>query len=123
MPTGLKTSGRIRRRAYFIRLVGIYSLGAAFNGLPALAEYQLHDAREAWQWVALSGFAGCFYLIIAQAIKRLHDLDLKGWWLLLFFMPVGGYLLGGALQLVSGTTGPSRYGPDPRDSSMASVPT
>jgi uncharacterized membrane protein YhaH (DUF805 family) len=49
----------------------------------------------------------------AIAIRRLHDLDRTGWWILLGFIP----LIGGIILLIwfidKGTDGPNRFGPDP----------
>jgi uncharacterized membrane protein YhaH (DUF805 family) len=55
-----------------------------------------------------------FALLVVQMIQRLHDLDLRGWWLLLSLLPLAGYALGTGLQLVQGTVGPNRFGPDPK---------
>ncbi len=50
---------------------------------------------------------------IAVAVRRLHDLDRSGWWLLLGFIP----LVGGIILIVwfcgKGTDGPNRFGADP----------
>lgn len=50
---------------------------------------------------------------IAVGIRRLHDTDRSGWWLLIGLVP----LVGGIVLLVffcsKGTTGPNRFGPDP----------
>jgi uncharacterized membrane protein YhaH (DUF805 family) len=50
---------------------------------------------------------------IAVSIRRLHDLDRSGWFLLLVFIP----LIGGIWLLVwycmKGTEGSNRFGPDP----------
>lgn len=47
------------------------------------------------------------------AIRRIHDLDMAGWWVLIMLVP---YLGGAAVLgmcLVKGTVGPNRFGPDP----------
>jgi uncharacterized membrane protein YhaH (DUF805 family) len=74
----------------------------------------------------------------AVGIKRLHDRDKSGWWILLFYVapsvlgsiantseqPLAGFVLGVAsfaisiwglveLGFLRGTVGPNRYGPDP----------
>jgi uncharacterized membrane protein YhaH (DUF805 family) len=50
---------------------------------------------------------------LAVAIRRLHDIDRTGWWVLLGFIPVIGtlWLIYWACQ--PGTSGPNRFGPDP----------
>ena len=54
----------------------------------------------------------CFYLVIAQTIKRLHDLSLRGWWLA--FVPLASLMLGAGMQFVAGTAGANRFGTDSR---------
>ena len=49
---------------------------------------------------------------IAVGVRRLHDMDHAGWWLLIVLTGIG------ALALIvwfcfKGTGGPNRYGPDP----------
>ena len=47
------------------------------------------------------------------AIRRLHDRDMSGWWLLLMLVPVIGSLALLVLYVLPGTPGPNRFGPDP----------
>lgn len=65
-------------------------------------------------------FIGCIIPWIAVTIRRFHDRDMSGWWVLGFFLigfipVVGG--IAGIVQLVilclKGTTGENRFGQDP----------
>ena len=49
---------------------------------------------------------------IAVAVRRLHDLDRTGWWLLIAFTGIGIILLL-VWDCMKGTTGNNRFGPDP----------
>jgi uncharacterized membrane protein YhaH (DUF805 family) len=49
---------------------------------------------------------------IAVAIRRLHDLDRTGWWLLLAFTGIGAIVLL-VWDCMKGTTGSNRFGADP----------
>ena len=49
---------------------------------------------------------------IAVAIRRLHDLDRTGWWVLIAFTGIGIILLL-IWDCMKGTGGPNRFGPDP----------
>ena len=106
-------TGRLSRWPFFWRGLALNALAFACYGLPALAEH-LHRPADFWKNLALAGMLACFYLIIAQAIKRLHDLSLRGWWLLLALVPLGSLVLGGGMQFVAGTAGPNRFGARPR---------
>ena len=49
---------------------------------------------------------------VAVSVRRLHDLDRTGWWLLLIFTLIGGVLLL-IWDCMKGTSGPNRFGSDP----------
>jgi uncharacterized membrane protein YhaH (DUF805 family) len=50
---------------------------------------------------------------ICVAGRRLHDRDMSAWWLLLWFIPVIGWLVLLYFYVTPGTPGPNRFGPDP----------
>ena len=50
---------------------------------------------------------------IAVGVRRLHDLDRIGWWLLLAFVPLVGTIILIVWFCTRGTPGPNRFGPDP----------
>ena len=50
---------------------------------------------------------------ICVAVRRLHDRDMTGWWVLLYFIPLFGSLILLVLYALPGTDGPNRFGPDP----------
>ena len=46
-------------------------------------------------------------------VRRLHDTDRSGWWLLLGLLPLLGGLVLLIFFIIGGTRGPNRFGPDP----------
>lgn len=50
---------------------------------------------------------------IAVWTRRMHDLDRTGWWWLMWFLPVIGWLILLIWACSRGTRGPNRYGTDP----------
>ena len=55
-----------------------------------------------------------FWISLAVGVKRWHDRNKTGWWMLIIFVPVIGglwYLI--ECGFLKGTTGPNSYGPDP----------
>jgi uncharacterized membrane protein YhaH (DUF805 family) len=51
---------------------------------------------------------------VAVAVKRYHDRDKSGWWILILFIPIIGlvwYIV--ELGFLPGTPGPNRFGLDP----------
>ena len=52
---------------------------------------------------------------LAIGVKRCHDRDKSGWWLLLSFIPVIGWIwLLIEFGFLDGTPGPNKYGPSPK---------
>lgn len=49
---------------------------------------------------------------LAVAVRRLHDIDRTGWWILIAFTGIGILLLL-YWDCMKGTDGPNRFGPDP----------
>ena len=49
----------------------------------------------------------------AVAVRRLHDLGKRGWWLLLIFVPVIGAVVLLVWYCMKGTMGDNRFGSDP----------
>jgi uncharacterized membrane protein YhaH (DUF805 family) len=120
--------GRARRKEYWlwqiflILLFGVLTAwlfgqagpipeGATPEELNAL----LMDAPGTTLPVALIAIAslGLFLPSLAVSVRRLHDSDKSGWWLLLNLIPVGGLVLL-IFYLLDGTRGPNRHGPDPK---------
>ena len=50
-----------------------------------------------------------------QFIKRLHDVNLSGWWGLLNLIPYIGGLFGLIVIFIDSNRGPNQYGPDPKN--------
>jgi uncharacterized membrane protein YhaH (DUF805 family) len=51
---------------------------------------------------------------IAVAVRRLHDVDKSGWWLLIELIPIVGWIIVLVWACTEGTRGPNRFGPDPK---------
>ena len=47
-------------------------------------------------------------------MRRLHDTGRSGWWLLVVFVPLVGWLIALYFLAQQGKTGQNRYGPDPK---------
>jgi len=56
-------------------------------------------------WLAM------FIPSLAVTVRRLHDSDKSGFWLLLHLIPFGGFVVF-IFTLLDGTPGPNRHGPD-----------
>ncbi len=64
----------------------------------------------------LSGLYNLAVLLpsIAVGLRRLHDTDRTGWWLLIAFVPFIGAIVLLIFFCIEGTKGDNQYGPDPK---------
>ena len=51
--------------------------------------------------------------LVAAAVRRLHDTDRSGWWILISLLPLVGQVIFFVFLVTGGTRGPNRFGPDP----------
>lgn len=101
--------GRSSRRSYWLRfflpiavtffLWGMF-LVVDVSGVPSVLLYGL-----AFPLLAVLIWSG-----IAISIKRLHDFDAAGLWVLLAFLPYVGPIFTVVIGLVPGTRGPNSFG-------------
>jgi uncharacterized membrane protein YhaH (DUF805 family) len=113
--------GRANRAKWWLVALGILVVevilfaaifgGAAISGDPE----QIAAAIGSFAGIVIFVFAViATWISIAVAVKRYHDRNKSGWWVLIVFVPVIGglwYLI--ECGFLSGTTGPNTYGPDP----------
>jgi uncharacterized membrane protein YhaH (DUF805 family) len=107
-------SGRSQRKEYWMYALGLWIAVIVLSIIEGI--------------VGLSGMVGGVYgplvtlvllgtLIpnIAVAIRRLHDIDKSGWWLLISLVPLVGSLVLLYFFVSDGTPGPNQFGPDPKN--------
>ena len=105
----LNTNGRFPRSVFWAFTAGLYGVLLLFGLLSEVVE-----VPEAAQIVIGLALFPLFIVAIIVQIKRWHDLDKSGWWVLINFIPC----LGGIWSLVlcgfmKGTVGQNRFGQDP----------
>ena len=105
------TQGRIPRSTYWyysFAYVGVY-IAAIILDL-AIGTYD--DYSGIGIVSGLVSLAGIF-TGIAVSVKRCHDRDHSGWFLLLGLIPFVNIWVGIELAFLRGTEGDNQYGPDP----------
>lgn len=58
---------------------------------------------------------------LALTVRRLHDTDRSGWWLLLMLVPIIGWTVLFVFAALDSTVGPNRFGPDPKADERATA--
>ena len=119
-------SGRARRMEFWLFwlfLIGIEIVFSILIGMVGGSTMAMVDpngfaamsgpAMGLW---ALYGLVMLALLIpsLAVGIRRLHDTNRTGWWILLALIPFLGALVLIIFYLLDGTPGPNKYGPDPK---------
>jgi uncharacterized membrane protein YhaH (DUF805 family) len=104
--------GRASRKEYIIKLITIVII---FFILQLNLEYI--DVNDSWLLIILSCISVLLaYISIFQyfplAVRRLHDLNASGWFVLISFMPFGQLLILW-LMFKKGTDGVNDYGEPP----------
>ena len=133
-PSFMSYRGRARRRTYWFATLGIGSVATvlAFIALlpffNELANGGMDDLAVAMSrsasglLIAFAAVAVAFVLLLPVNVRRLHDRNMSGWWMLVFILggmiPYVGQLIG-LVQFVimgclDGTPGPNCYGLDPK---------
>jgi uncharacterized membrane protein YhaH (DUF805 family) len=114
--------GRINRAKFWLVHLAIFVVEAIvlslMGGTAAIMSGDYEQAivvfggasGAVWSIVAVLAF----WISLALGVKRWHDRNKTGWWMLIIFVPVIGglwYLI--ECGFLKGTTGPNSYGPDP----------
>jgi len=115
-------SGRSRRREYwmFILFYMVVSLGIDFAlGGTYSRMWQGGFSMVNQPGMMARGLGGLFGLVsfipsLAVQVRRLHDIDRSGWWILLWFVPLIGWIVMLVFLCLDGTFGANRYGMDPK---------
>lgn len=110
--------GRSRRMEYWMFALGIAIFAIVWT-IVLLALGGLDQtgglSGAALAWAVLGGLAYLAILIpgIAVQVRRFHDRDMSGWFVLLNFIPYLGGLIVFVFMVLPGTQGSNRFGPDP----------
>lgn len=114
-------SGRSRRKEYWMFfllylvlyiIAGILDVQMGFATTTSASEFGDGTASASFnmQGGMLTMIVALAFLIpnIAVAVRRMHDNDKSGWWIL---VPIYNIIV---IWFMEGTKGPNRFGPDPK---------
>lgn len=104
--------GRARRKEYWFF--------ALFNILISLGLGMIDAATGTFSAEGGVGLLGGLYALavlvpaIAVSVRRLHDTDRSGWWVLIVLIPLIGPIVLLVFMALDGTPGDNRFGADPK---------
>lgn len=118
-------SGRARRSEFwfwFLFMIIAIVVAGLLDGMlfPGMTEMQadMGDGMASFEGqggpISALVVLGLFLPGLAMQIRRLHDVDRSGWWVLLSFIPLIGTIVLIVWWATEGTRGPNRFGSDPK---------
>lgn len=117
-------TGRAGRKEYW--RFSLVQIGIAFALAMWLVAVFSNELDDNFRWRDLGAAGLPFYVMMLYAlatfiptcavtVRRLHDADYSGWWLLVGFVPYAGEAVLFALLCLKGTAGDNRFGAEPDD--------
>jgi len=125
--------GRVRRLHLWLYLLAVaviqgglwwqfgHIIGVPHHYVTMNSSWGMHMERaEHFYFVSHNPFVGLFGLVLAWThlavfVKRWHDRDKSGWWVLINLIPLVGWLWTLIeCGFLDGTPGPNKYGPSPK---------
>ena len=113
-------SGRSRRKEYWSFLLGVVVVTILLTIIEGAVGLSGMIAGAYGPLTALF-FLGIIVPSIAVQVRRFHDQDKSGWWVLIGLVPLLGGLIVLVFMFLEGTRGPNRFGPDPKDEAATEV--
>lgn len=117
-------SGRLNRQPFWLGLVlvivvelvvfyAVSSLFGTFTPTDVPGAYGMQFSPIGWVIMAIL-YIAVLWAGLALQIKRWHDRDKSGWWVLISLVPlVGAIWVIVECGFLAGTPGQNRFGPDP----------
>jgi uncharacterized membrane protein YhaH (DUF805 family) len=100
--------GRAPRSEYWYFVLALVLLGVAVGLVCGLS------GSKTAIFIGIGLMAlGAFLPSLAAQVRRLHDTNSSGWWVLVGFIPYVGGLIMIVWYCIKGTAGENRFGPDP----------
>lgn len=123
LKNSFKLSGRARRKEYWMFNLFYFLSIILIVGIVVLIKEVAKNTLSTPVFEQLDNILRSILLILvflqyipgfSVTIRRLHDVGLSGWFVLINIIPYLGFLIMMFFMLKKGTDGPNRYGEDPR---------
>lgn len=113
-------AGRSRRKEYWFFLLGVLAVTIILSILEGILGLS-GMVGGVYGPLTVLFFLGIIVPSIAVQVRRFHDQDKSGWFVLLSLIPFIGGLIVLVFMFLEGTKGPNRFGPDPKDPAGSDV--
>ena len=106
-------SGRSRRKEYWMFFLFIIICAVVIGIIEGILGMS-GMVGDLYGPLTLLFILAIFIPSLAVQVRRFHDQDKSGWFVLLGFIPLVGGLIVLVFMCLEGTKGPNQYGPDPK---------
>ena len=113
-------SGRSRRKEYWFFVLGVFIVAVVLGIIEGILGLSGMVAGAYGPLTAIF-LLGVIIPSIAVQVRRFHDQDKSGWFVLLALIPFLGGLIVLVFMCLEGTKGPNRFGEDPKGAGGSEV--
>ena len=113
-------SGRARRKEYWM----FFLISALISIVLTLLDILLGTYSMEYEAGLFSGLYSLLILIpsIAVVVRRLHDTDRSGWWILISLIPLIGVIVLFVFMCLDSQPGTNRFGANPKEAASQTLP-
>ena len=113
-------SGRARRKEYWM----FFLISALISIVLTLLDILLGTYSMEYEAGLFSGLYSLLILIpsIAVVVRRLHDTDRSGWWILISLIPLIGVIVLFVFMCLDSQPGTNRFGVNPKEAASQTLP-
>lgn len=108
-------TGRLGRLQYFLgQLVASLVTGVVVIVIMLLLNLHLGLAGRIFSLFALAVYACYTFVLLGLIMRRMHDIEWSGWWVLSLFIPIVSFIVALILLFKPGKKGANRFGKPPK---------
>nr|WP_311462507.1 DUF805 domain-containing protein [uncultured Aggregatibacter sp.] len=113
-------SGRARRKEYWM----FFLISALISIVLTLLDILLGTYSVEYEAGLFSGLYSLLILLpsIAVVVRRLHDTDRSGWWILISLIPLIGVIVLFVFMCLDSQPGTNRFGVNPKEAASQTLP-
>ena len=113
-------NGRARRKEYWM----FFLISALISIVLTLLDILLGTYSVEYEAGLFSGLYSLLILIpsIAVVVRRLHDTDRSGWWILISLIPLIGVIVLFVFMCLDSQPGTNRFGVNPKEAASQTLP-
>ena len=113
-------SGRARRKEYWM----FFLISALISIVLTLLDILLGTYSVEYEAGLFSGLYSLLILFpsIAVVVRRLHDTDRSGWWILISLIPLIGVIVLFVFMCLDSQPGTNRFGVNPKEAASQTLP-